>query len=192
VSALALGWLGQALYVLRFAVQWHASERAQRSVVPDAFWWLSLGGAGLLAAYTANVGELLLCSGYVASAWVYARQLWPRMGARSGLEPLLVCGFLGLAWIAGARSQDSSAGWLAVLLAGQLIWNGRFAWQWWLRENEGERSFSDSFWWWSLAANLLLLAYAVHRRDALLISAFAFGPVVQVRNLTLSLRARKR
>ena len=46
-----LGLLGQAAFFSRFLVQWVASERAGRSTVPPAFWWLSLLGAALLLAY---------------------------------------------------------------------------------------------------------------------------------------------
>ena len=33
-----LGFLAQAFFTMRFVVQWYASERAKRSVVPVAFW----------------------------------------------------------------------------------------------------------------------------------------------------------
>ena len=45
------GWLGQACFFTRFLLQWAASERARRSVVPRAFWWLSLAGAALMSGY---------------------------------------------------------------------------------------------------------------------------------------------
>ena len=41
---LTIGFLGQALFTARFLVQWMASERKRDSVVPVAFWWLSLLG----------------------------------------------------------------------------------------------------------------------------------------------------
>ena len=45
---LTIGFLGQAFFTARFLVQWIASERKRRSVVPVAFWWLSLlGGTAL-------------------------------------------------------------------------------------------------------------------------------------------------
>src|SRR4029077_12349972 len=48
---IALGFLAQALFTMRFAVQWIASERAGRSVVPMAFWLFSIGGGILLLVY---------------------------------------------------------------------------------------------------------------------------------------------
>jgi lipid-A-disaccharide synthase-like uncharacterized protein len=47
----AIGLLGNGVYAARFRVQWQASERAGRRVVPPSFWFLSLVGSGLLLAY---------------------------------------------------------------------------------------------------------------------------------------------
>ena len=46
-----LGFIAQFFFTMRFVVQWLASERAKRSVVPVAFWFFSLGGGGLLLVY---------------------------------------------------------------------------------------------------------------------------------------------
>ena len=47
---LTVGFLGQALFTARFLVQWLVSEKNGKSIVPAAFWWLSLlGGAALLS-----------------------------------------------------------------------------------------------------------------------------------------------
>ncbi len=46
-----IGWLGNAVFFSRFFVQWYATEKLKRVVVPIAFWWLSLAGSLLLLAY---------------------------------------------------------------------------------------------------------------------------------------------
>jgi len=46
-----IGWLGNAIFFSRFFVQWYATERLKRVVVPTAFWWLSLAGSLLLLSY---------------------------------------------------------------------------------------------------------------------------------------------
>src|SRR5438552_19068362 len=48
---LGIGLLGQAFFSARFLVQWIASERAQKSVVPRHFWFFSVGGGMTLLAY---------------------------------------------------------------------------------------------------------------------------------------------
>jgi len=76
----SLAWIGvglggQALFAGRTFVQWLVSERARQSVVPTAFWWMSLVGGASLFAYFAwrqdVVGVLGQCSGVV----IYARNL---------------------------------------------------------------------------------------------------------------------
>jgi len=46
-----IGWLGNFVFFSRFFVQWYATERLKRVVVPTAFWWLSLMGSLLLLSY---------------------------------------------------------------------------------------------------------------------------------------------
>src|SRR5437773_1937662 len=41
---LGIGLLGQAFFSTRFLVQWIASERAKKSIVPRHFWFFSAGG----------------------------------------------------------------------------------------------------------------------------------------------------
>ena len=43
-----IGFAGQALFSARFVLQWVASERARRSIVPKAFWYFSLAGSAVL------------------------------------------------------------------------------------------------------------------------------------------------
>ena len=46
-----VGWIGNAVFFSRFVVQWYATEKLKRVVVPTAFWWLSLAGSLLLLSY---------------------------------------------------------------------------------------------------------------------------------------------
>jgi lipid-A-disaccharide synthase-like uncharacterized protein len=46
-----IGWLGNVTFFSRFLVQWYATEKQKRVVVPVAFWWLSLTGSLLLFSY---------------------------------------------------------------------------------------------------------------------------------------------
>lgn len=48
-----VGWVGNVVFFSRFLVQWYATEKLKRVVVPAAFWWLSLTGALLLFSYAA-------------------------------------------------------------------------------------------------------------------------------------------
>ncbi len=72
---LFVGFLGQALFTARFAVQWLVSERKRDSVVPVAFWWLSLLGGGALLAYAISRQDPVIIVGQAMGLLVYVRNL---------------------------------------------------------------------------------------------------------------------
>lgn len=72
---LAVGFLGQAFFSARFLVQWIASERARRSVVPTAFWFLSLGGGAGLFAYALYRRDPVFIAGQGVGLLIYLRNL---------------------------------------------------------------------------------------------------------------------
>lgn len=72
---LTVGFLGQVLFGSRFLVQWIVSERRGESVVPPAFWHLSLGGAALLLAYAIWRQDPVFILGQSFGFLVYTRNL---------------------------------------------------------------------------------------------------------------------
>lgn len=72
---LAVGFAGQVAFSSRFLVQWVASERRKRSVVPVSFWWLSLVGGALLLVYALVRRDPVFVLGQAAGVVVYARNL---------------------------------------------------------------------------------------------------------------------
>lgn len=72
---IAVGLVGQILFTSRFLVQWIASERARRSLVPAAFWWLSLGGGATLLAYAVWRRDPVFILGQAVGLVVYLRNL---------------------------------------------------------------------------------------------------------------------
>jgi lipid-A-disaccharide synthase-like uncharacterized protein len=75
--------------------------------------------------------------------------------------------------------------WLAIGLAGQLTFGARFLVQWIVSERRGRSVIPLVFWWLSLGGGVILLAYALHRRDPVFILGQAFGLIVYVRNVVL-------
>ncbi len=71
-----LGFVAQALFTMRFMVQWIASERARRSVVPAAFWFFSVGGGVLLLTYALYRRDPVFIAGQAFGLLVYARNLY--------------------------------------------------------------------------------------------------------------------
>jgi lipid-A-disaccharide synthase-like uncharacterized protein len=73
---LAVGFLGQAFFSARFLIQWIASERRGKSVVPRAFWYFSIGGGLTLLLYALWRRDPVFILGQGAGLFVYARNLY--------------------------------------------------------------------------------------------------------------------
>jgi lipid-A-disaccharide synthase-like uncharacterized protein len=73
---LAIGFLGQAFFSTRFLIQWIASERRGKSVVPRAFWYFSIGGGMTLLLYALWRRDPVFILGQGAGLFVYARNLY--------------------------------------------------------------------------------------------------------------------
>jgi len=71
----ALGFVGQAFFFSRFVVQWVAAERRGESVVPTAFWYLSIAGGLILLAYAIKQEDPVFIAGQSVGAFVYVRNL---------------------------------------------------------------------------------------------------------------------
>ena len=73
---LTMGLLGQLMFTARFVVQWWASEKAGRSVVPVAFWYFSILGSLIVLAYGIHKLEPVIIIGQLPGTVIYARNLW--------------------------------------------------------------------------------------------------------------------
>ncbi|WP_035255991.1 lipid-A-disaccharide synthase N-terminal domain-containing protein [Actibacterium mucosum] len=71
-----IGLFGQLLFMGRFLVQWIASERARKSVVPLAFWYFSIGGGIILFAYAVYRADPVFILGQSMGLFIYLRNLW--------------------------------------------------------------------------------------------------------------------
>src|ERR1700748_163041 len=71
-----LGYAGQALFTMRFVVQWIATERARKSVIPVAFWFFSIGGGLLLFGYALYISDPVFILGQGFGVFVYLRNLY--------------------------------------------------------------------------------------------------------------------
>lgn len=81
--------------------------------------------------------------------------------------------------------------WLAVGFLGQSLFSARFIVQWLVSEKRRTSVTPIAFWYFSLAGGVILLTYAIHRRDIVFIAGQATGLLVYVRNLMLILRPRR-
>ncbi len=71
----ALGLGGQLLFTGRMLVQWISSEKSRKSVVPVAFWWMSLIGASMLLVYFIWRRDIVGILGQATGWFIYIRNL---------------------------------------------------------------------------------------------------------------------
>src|SRR3989441_10065582 len=86
---LGIGLLGQAFFSARFLVQWIASERAQKSVVPRPFWFFSVGAGMSQMTYAIYrlAPVFILCQshgifGFARNLYLISRRPEPRAHSR--------------------------------------------------------------------------------------------------------------
>ena len=75
ILILAVGFAGQAMFFMRFFVQWLYSEKHKRSLIPTAFWYFSLGGSSLLLAYAIIKKDPVFIVGQSTGFIIYIRNL---------------------------------------------------------------------------------------------------------------------
>lgn len=71
-----LGLLGQALFALRFLIQWLATEVKKQSVIPPIFWYISLFASALQIISYSFQSEWLYALGLLTTLFVYFRNIW--------------------------------------------------------------------------------------------------------------------
>ncbi len=73
---LAIGFMGQALFSMRFIIQWISSEKQKKSVIPTAFWYFSLAGGVTLLTYAIFRQDPVFILGQAGGLLVYSRNLF--------------------------------------------------------------------------------------------------------------------
>ena len=71
-----IGFFGQSMFMMRFIIQWIASERAKQSVMPNLFWYFSLGGGLIVLAYALHKQDPVFILGQGLGLFVYLRNLY--------------------------------------------------------------------------------------------------------------------
>jgi len=75
IVILVIGFTGQAMFFMRFFVQWLYSEKHKRSLIPIAFWYFSLGGSSLLLIYAIIKRDPVFIVGQSTGFIIYIRNL---------------------------------------------------------------------------------------------------------------------
>ncbi len=85
---IGIGLVGQSMFFMRFFLQWLASEKAKKSVIPDIFWYFSIAGATILLSYAIYRQDPVFILGQSMGFLIYFRNIYfikkSRPGAPSG------------------------------------------------------------------------------------------------------------
>jgi lipid-A-disaccharide synthase-like uncharacterized protein len=71
-----LGWVGNGIFFSRFIIQWIATERSRKVVVPLAFWYCSLLGSLCLLIYAVHQRDSVFIGAYIFTWVPYGRNLY--------------------------------------------------------------------------------------------------------------------
>lgn len=186
-AMIAVGILGGLIFYGRFYVQWLASERKRRSVIPMAFWYMSAVGSVLVLAYSVYVRSPGAAFGQSFNMVVYARNLVHRWRERGELTPgrsraihlvafavvAVGVGFTAVTWLREYHANvqlpvDQATRnwlWLGVWGLGQSLFFLRFLVQWLTTEIRRKSVVPPIFWYFSIVAALLQGASFIQRAD---------------------------
>lgn len=205
IGVMALGFLAQGFFSARIMVQWILSERARHVLSPALFWVFSLVGAYLLCIYGWMREDLAIVTGQLISYYIYIwnlriKNLWERIPAL--LRWILLLTPVVATVMVAVNVTDLSARFfhdsgiplwlLAYGMAGQLLFTLRFVYQLIYSRRMMESELPETFWTISLAGSLLIVSYAVMRRDVVLTVGQSVGIVAYVRNLMILRKDKQR
>ena len=200
-----IGIAAQILFSGRLLVQWIASERAKKVLSPTLFWQMSMAASFMLCVYGWLRNDFAIIAGQLISYYIYiwnlrARKAWDTRPAVlravvSSLPVAAVCWF-AIDWRETAEhlfQQENIPGGLIVFgTVGQFTFTLRFIYQWRYSARAGESLLPTTFWLISLLGSGMIIAYAIIRRDPVLILGQSTGFVVYLRNIMISRRAARR
>lgn len=199
-----IGFLAQLFFSARLLLQWIMSEKAKKVVSPAIFWKLSLLGAYLLFIYGWLRDDFAIILGQVISYYIYIwnlnkKESWQKVPGLIRcvliLTPVVAVLFMlkaGGVFVDQFFRNDKIPLWLLLFGSmGQIIFTLRFVYQWMYSRMKNESLLPMGFWLISLTGSLIIVAYALFRKDPVLILGQSTGLFVYARNIYLLQREKK-
>lgn len=194
----SIGFLAQILFSSRLIVQWITSEKQKKVTTPVLFWSLSLMASFLLFIYGYLRDDFAIMLGQILTYFIYIRNL--QLQNQWNKLPKLVRWFLfvfpvliavyyfnnNVIDVDNLFRNEAIPLWLLILgIVSQVVFTFRFVYQWLYSEKKKESSLPFGFWLLSLIGSLLILTYAIIRKDPVLFAGHILGATVYIRNLIL-------
>lgn len=194
----SIGFLAQILFSSRLIIQWITSEKQKRVITPTLFWTLSLTASFLLFIYGYLRNDFAIMLGQALTYYIYIRNLqlqnqWNKYHVIMRWILLLMPVFVVIFYFNNNEidtvklfKNDAIPLWLLVLgIVSQIVFTLRFVYQWMYSEKHKESSLPFGFWALSLIGSLLILTYAIFRKDPVLLVGHLLGATIYVRNLLI-------
>ena len=191
-----IGFSAQILFSARSIVQWILSEKRKKVLTPVLFWQLSLIASFLLFLYGYYRNDFAIMLGQMLTYFIYMRNMhlqgqWVKLPKVVRII-LYIFPFLIL-WIgynnhiydrALLFNNDNIPYWLLWLgIIAQVVFTLRFVYQWVYSEKRKKSSLPLHFWSLSLVGAILILVYAILRKDPVLLIGHSLGSFLYVRNM---------
>ena len=194
----SLGFVAQMLFSARLISQWVISEKHKKVLTPSLFWQFSLLASFLLFVYGWLRDDFAIMLGQILTYFIYIRNI--QLQGEWNKFPKIVRWFIWvfpfiIIWYGYNNNNydlndffknEAIPTWLLSLgIVAQLIFTLRFVYQWMYSEKRKESTLPFGFWLLSLIGSLLILTYAIYRKDPVLLVGHGFGCIVYVRNIIL-------
>lgn len=193
-----VGFIAQALFSARLIVQWIKSEKAGKTLSPILFWQLSILASWMLFIYGLLRDDFAIIIGQVIAYSIYIRNLhiqnnWKSLPIITRIiaitTPVVVLLFMlknwGFHYQQLFKNEDIPTLLLLWGVAGQITFTFRFVYQWIYSERKRESVLPMGFWIISIIGSIMILFYAIYRRDPVLFFGQGFGLLVYSRNIVL-------
>ena len=194
----SIGFAAQFLYFGRAIIQWLLSEKNKKVETPSIFWKLSLMGSILMFIYGYFREDFTIMLGQSLTYFIYIRNLhfqqeWKKLPILIRLLLLAFPLFVVIFYYNNNKidvyrlfHSDNIATWLLIWgSVAQIIFTMRFVYQWLLTEKYKISSLPNGFWILSLVGSLMILFYAILRKDPVLFLGTIFSVFLYIRNLII-------
>ncbi|WP_121666486.1 lipid-A-disaccharide synthase N-terminal domain-containing protein [Mesonia aquimarina] len=203
----AIGFTAQIIFASRIIIQWFKSEKAHQLKTPVIFWRLSLIAAIIFFIYGYLRKDFSIMLGQAIIYYVFIRnlQLQNKWKSTHVLLKAIVIGFpvfaalYAIFWspqdfnlLFSQQGEEGIATWLMLIgVFGQILYTGRFIYQWIYSERKHQSKLPVTFWNISLAGSVILIYYAITREDPVLFASHAGGSVIYIRNIYIGIKEKE-
>ncbi|PKP14146.1 MAG: lauroyl acyltransferase [Bacteroidetes bacterium HGW-Bacteroidetes-3] len=197
----SIGFLAQLLFSGRLILQWILSEKSKKVLTPSIFWKISLFASFLLFVYGYLREDFSIMLGQALTYFIYIRNLqlqgeWKKspkfIRIFLWIFPLLIVIYYfnnNTYDLAKLLKNEDIPQWLLFMgIIAQTIFALRFVYQWIYSEKNKQSILPYGFWLLSFIGSILILIYAIIRKDPVLLIGHLMGSVIYFRNLILSKR----